>query len=258
MPPRPSSAALLTVLLSTLLLGACSLPIYSESELESESDKQFQEMRAQTPVSTDSRTNAYVNCVATDIIQQLEKPYVDEDWDVVVFDSDEINAFAMPGGHIGVYTGLLAVAENQDQLAAVIGHEVAHVTQQHSLKRANREAATQVGVVAGTAVLGAGPGVGDMVSMGAQLGLSLPYSRGNETEADTVGLNYMADAGFNPSASIQLWKNMAAKNKLGPPQFLSTHPSGDSRIQDLIKQLPEALKRYNTAQAAGRKPDCQR
>ena len=258
MRPRSVPAALLPLLLPTLLLSACSLPLYSESELESESGQQFQEMRAQTPASTDARTTAYVNCVAADIVQQLEKPYSDEDWDVVVFESEDINAFAMPGGHIGVYTGLLAVAENQDQLAAVIGHEVAHVTQQHSLKRANREATTQVGVIAGTAVLGAGPGVGDMVSMGAQLGLSLPFSRANETEADTVGLNYMADAGFNPSASIQLWKNMAAKSKLGPPQFLSTHPSGDSRIQDLIKQLPEALKRSNAAQAAGRKPNCQR
>ena len=256
--PRSALAVLLPLLQTTLLLSACSLPIYSESELESESGQQFQEMRAQTPASTDAGVIAYVNCVAADIVQQLEKPYSDEDWDVVVFESEDINAFAMPGGHIGVYTGLLAVAENQDQLAAVIGHEVAHVTQQHSLKRANREATTQGGVILGTAVLGAGPGVGDMVSMGAQLGLSLPFSRANETEADTVGLNYMADAGFNPSASIQLWKNMAEKNKLGPPEFLSTHPSGDSRIQDLIQQLPEALKRYNAAQAAGRKPDCQR
>ncbi len=255
---RSSLVLVLPVVLATLLLSACSLPIYSESELESESGQVFQEMRAQTPAATDARQIAYVNCVSADIVQQLEKPYSEEDWEVVLFESEDINAFAMPGGRIGVYTGLLAVAENQDQLAAVIGHEVAHVTLQHSLKRANREATTQGGVILGTAVLGAGPGVGDLVSMGAQLGLSLPFSRANETEADTIGLNYMADAGFNPSASIQLWKNMAAKNELGPPQFLSTHPSGDSRIQDLVRQLPEALKRYNAAQAAGRKPNCQR
>ena len=255
---RSSLVLVLPIVLATLLLSACSLPIYSESELESESGEAFQEMRAQIPAATDARLIAYVNCVSADIVQQLEKPYSEEDWEVVLFEGEDINAFAMPGGRIGVYTGLLAVAENQDQLAAVIGHEVAHVTLQHSLKRANREATTQGGVILGTVVLGAGPGVGDLVSMGAQLGLSLPFSRANETEADTIGLNYMADAGFNPSASIQLWKNMAAKNKLGAPQFLSTHPSGDSRIQDLVRQLPEALKRYNAAQAAGRKPNCQR
>jgi predicted Zn-dependent protease len=252
---KPRCVALL---LPVLLLGACALPIVTESEIESESGKQFQEMRARIPISTDVALRSYINCVAGAIVQQLEKPYSDKDWDVEVFDSEDINAFAMPGGRIGIYTGLMQVAENQDQLAAVIGHEVAHVTQQHSLKRANREATTQVGVVAGTAVLGGGPGVGDVVGMAAQVGLSLPFSRGNETEADTVGLNYMAAAGFSPSESIQLWKNMARKNKLGPPQWLSTHPSGDSRIQDLIRQLPDALKHYNAAQAAGRRPDCQK
>lgn len=252
---RPSSLALV---LPAVLLGACAVPIVSESELESEAGKQFQEMRAQMPASTDVRTRAYINCVSTAIVQQLEKPYVDEDWEVEVFESEDINAFAMPGGRIGVFTGLLAVAESQDQLAAVIGHEVAHVTQQHSLKRVNREMTTRAGVIAGTAVLGGGYGVGDVLSMGAQLGLSLPFSRGNEIEADTVGLNYMAAAGFNPAESIQLWKNMGRKNKLGPPQFLSTHPSGDNRIQELIQQLPQALTIYNTAQAAGRKPACQK
>ncbi|MEQ1802516.1 MAG: M48 family metallopeptidase [Gammaproteobacteria bacterium] len=246
------------LVLPALLLGACSVPLISESELESESSKEFQEIRAQTPASTDVRARAYINCVSTAIVQQLEKPYVDEDWEVEVFESEDINAFALPGGRIGVFTGLLEVAGNQDQLAAVIGHEVAHVTQQHSLKRANREATTRVGVIAGAAVLGGGYGVGDLLSMGAQLGLSLPFSRANETEADTVGLNYMAAAGFNPAESIQLWKNMGKKNKLGPPQFLSTHPSGDNRIQELIQQLPEALEIYNTAQASGRKPACQK
>ena len=244
--------------LAGLVLGGCALPIVSESELESESGKQFQEMRAQIPASTDVALRAYINCVSTAIVQQLEKPYGDEDWEVEIFESEDINAFAMPGGRIGVFTGILKVAENQDQLAAVIGHEVAHVTQQHSLKRANRELTTRAGVIAGTAVLGGGYGVGDAVAMAAQVGLSLPYSRGNETEADTVGLDYMAAAGFNPTESIQLWKNMAAKNKLGPPEFLSTHPSGDSRIQELVGQLPAALKIYNTAQAAGRTPACKK
>jgi len=251
-------AACFVVGLPALLVAACSLPIASESELESESARQFQEMRAQIPASTDVRTRAYINCVSAAIVQQLEKPYSDKDWDAEVFESEDINAFAMPGGRIGVYTGILGVAENQDQLAAVIGHEVAHVTQQHSLKRVNREMTTRAGVIAGTAVLGGGYGVGDVLSMGAQLGLSLPFSRANESEADTVGLNYMAAAGFKPTESIQLWKNMARKNKLGPPQFLSTHPSGDNRIQDLVKQLPEALKLYNAAQASGRQPNCQK
>lgn len=253
-----SPATALAALVLPLFLGACSVPLVSESEIESESGKQFQEMRAQIPASTDVQLRAYINCVSAAIVQQLEKPYSEEDWEIEVFDSEDINAFAMPGGRIGIFTGLMQVAENQDQLAAVIGHEVAHVTQQHSLKRVNREATTRAGVVLGTAVLGAAPGVGDLVAMGAQVGLSLPFSRGNETEADTVGLNYMAAAGFNPSASIQLWKNMGEKNKLGPPQWLSTHPSGDSRIQDLVKQLPDALKLYNSAQAAGRKPDCRK
>ncbi|MDH5255968.1 MAG: M48 family metalloprotease, partial [Gammaproteobacteria bacterium] len=143
-----------TATLAAVLIGGCAVPIISESELESESGRQFQEMRAQMPASTDVRTRAYINCVSSAIVQQLEKPYVDEDWEVEVFDSEDINAFAMPGGRIGVFTGLLAVAENQHQLAAVIGHEVAHVTQQHSLKRVNREMTTRAGVIAGTAVLG--------------------------------------------------------------------------------------------------------
>jgi predicted Zn-dependent protease len=248
----------LAAVAAAALLGACAVPLISESELESESSRQFQEIRAQTPASADVAVRAYINCVSSAIVAQLEKPYVDEDWEVEVFDTEDMNAFALPGGRIGVFTGILQVAEDQDQLAAVIGHEVAHVTQQHSLKRANRELTTRAGVIAGTAVLGGGYGVGDVLSMGAQLGLSLPFSRANETEADTVGLNYMAAAGFNPAASIQLWKNMGSKNKLGPPQFLSTHPSGENRIQELIQQLPEALKIYNAAQAAGRKPACQR
>jgi predicted Zn-dependent protease len=260
MSPKPClrrhSRTFATALALLLLATGCALPLVSETELETESSKEFQKMRTQVPVSTDARTRAYVNCVASAIVRQLPPPYVDEEWEVEVFDSEDINAFAMPGGRIGVNTGLLQVADNQDQLAAVIGHEVAHVTEQHALDRVNREATTQGAVILGTAALGGGQATGDLLSMGAQLGLSMPFSRSQESEADTTGLNYMAKAGFNPQQSIQLWKNMESKGKLGPPEFLSTHPSGDTRIQDLIKQLPEALKEYNAAVAAGRKPNC--
>lgn len=239
-----------------VLLASCALPLVSESELETESGKEFQKMRGQTPASTDPATRAYVNCVADAIVRELEQPYASQDWEVVVFESDQINAFAMPGGRIGVYTGIFKVAENPDQLAAVIGHEVAHVTQRHALERVNREMTTQVGVIGANAALGGGRATGDLLSMGAKLGLSLPYGRGQESEADTVGLKYMAAAGFNPAQSIDLWKNMEKKDKLGPPQFLSTHPSSDSRIRDLITQLPVALSTYNKARAGGKQPRC--
>lgn len=254
MPGRIRAASLAAVLVA--VLTGCALPLASESELETESDKQFQKMRAELVVSNDVRARAYINCISAAIIRELERPYSDKEWDVEVFDSEDINAFAMPGGHIGVYTGILKVAENQDQLATVIGHEVAHVTRQHALNRVNREMTTQAGVIAGSAVLGGGQATGQLLSMGAQLGLSLPYGRAQESDADVVGLKYMAAAGFNPQQSIQLWKNMAKKSKLGPAAFLSTHPSGDTRIQDLIGQLPSALKLYNEAQAAGKKPEC--
>lgn len=255
MPGRIRTASLAAVLVA--VLTGCALPLASESELETESDKQFEKMRAELVVSNDVRTRAYINCISAAIISELERPYSDKEWDVEVFDSEDINAFAMPGGHIGVYTGILKVAENQDQLATVIGHEVAHVTRQHALNRVNREMTTQAGVIAGSAVLGGGQATGQLLSMGAQLGLSLPYGRAQESDADVVGLKYMAAAGFNPQQSIQLWKNMAKKSKLGPAAFLSTHPSGDTRIQDLVEQLPSALKLYNEAQAAGKKPVCQ-
>ena len=251
------SRSFVAVAVLAALLAGCALPLASESELETESGKQFAKMRAELMVSNDAQVRAYINGVSAAVIRELEHPYSDKNWDVEVFESEDINAFAMPGGHIGVYTGILNVAENKDQLATVIGHEVAHVTQQHALSRVNREMTTQAGVIAGSAVLGGGQATGQLLSMGAQLGLSLPYGRAQESEADVVGLKYMAAAGFNPQQSIQLWKNMAKKSKLGPAPFLSTHPSGDTRIQDLIRQLPAALKLYNDAQAAGKKPGCQ-
>jgi predicted Zn-dependent protease len=248
----------IAVLIPVIVITACSLPLVSETEIEDESKAQFDQMRNSMPVSTDATINAYVNCVARAIIAELDDYYAGKDWEIVVFDDDAVNAFAMPGGKIGVFTGILKVAENQDQLGAVLGHEVAHVTEQHSVERVNREMTTQIGVIGASAVIGGPTGTGDLISMGAQLGLSLPYGRKQESEADIVGLDYMADAGFDPRASVQLWKNMDKQSKLGPPEFLSTHPSSDTRIDDLISNLPEALGRYNEARASGKNPRCTR
>ncbi|MDJ0928146.1 MAG: M48 family metallopeptidase [Gammaproteobacteria bacterium] len=238
------------------LAGCAGLPLVSETELESESEAQFRQMRNTTPISTDAKTRSYINCVAQAIVDELEEPYASRLWEVEVFDNEAINAFAMPGGKIGIFTGIFKAAENQDQLGAVIGHEVAHVTQRHSLERVNREL-TQQGVISiGTAAAGIGGAAAGAVQTAAQIGLSLPYGRGQESEADIVGIYYMADAGFDPRASVQLWKNMEREQDLAPPQWLSTHPSSDNRIQDLIEALPEALSRYNAAKAAGKDPRC--
>jgi predicted Zn-dependent protease len=249
---------ILLLALAALAAGGCALPLVSEAEIESQSEAEFEKMRQTTLVSNDARTRSYVGCIARAIVDELDEPYASMDWDLEVFENEAINAFAMPGGKIGVFTGILSVADDQDKLAAVIGHEVAHVTERHSLERANQQLTTQIGVIGATAAIGGPRGTGDLIAMGAQLGLSLPYGRGQESEADTVGLLYMADAGFDPRASIKLWKNMAAANQGGPPEFFSTHPSSDSRIDDLIEQLPEALARYNAAKAAGKNPNCQR
>lgn len=238
-------------------IGGCTVPLVSEKEIEIESEKNFEQMRASSPPSTDVSQRNYVVCVSRAIIDQTEEPYRSLDWEIVVFDDDEqIQAFAMAGGKIGVYTGLLELTENQHQLATVIGHEVAHVTQRHMYERINREISTQIGAEAVSAVLGGGM-AGSAVQMGAQLGISLPYGRGEESESDRVGLVYMAGAGFDPRESVNLWKNMAKESKGAPPEFLSTHPSSSTRIDDLIAELGGALVSYNEATAAGKNPQCE-
>jgi predicted Zn-dependent protease len=177
-------------------------------------------------------------------------------WEVVVFKDDNPNAFALPGGKMGVYTGMLKVAENQDQLAAVLGHEVGHVLAQHGNERISQQQLTNVALAAA-----AGSGYLDAASMqalglGAQIGILLPYSRTHESEADVIGLDLMSEAGFDPRESVQLWKNMQKASDGAPPEFLSTHPSSSTRIDNLLGGMADALKIYNDAHAKGNKPSC--
>ena len=127
----------------SFVLSGCSLPLVSEREVAIQAEEEFEKMRAEMPISNDIEVRRYIFCVANAIVATLEPPYSELDWDIEVFDDDMINAFAMPGGKIGVFTGILTAAQNQDQLGAVLGHEVAHVTEQHSVERANRTLTTQ-------------------------------------------------------------------------------------------------------------------
>ena len=180
------------------------------------------------------------------------QPFV-EDWEVVVFDNEAANAFAMPGGKIGVFTGIFEVADNPDALAAVIGHEIAHLTEDHVMRRARRGTLTSIASIMG----GAAIGMRRSAQGAAEVALSLPFDRGQESEADIVGLDYMARAGFDPRSSIYLWKNMAELNAdRRMPEFLSTHPSGDRRMGDLIGAMTPALITSAEAKEQGRYANC--
>lgn len=229
----------------------------TEEGVSREAERAFRQMKARIPISRDARATDYVQCVAGSIIEQLDAPYRDLDWEIVLFENRAANAFAMPGGKIGVFTGIFRVAGDQHSLAAVLGHEVAHVTSKHVLKRARKQVRNQLLVAAASGALGGGRATADVLSLGAQLGLSLPYDRKQERMADTEGLELMARAGFDPRGSVGLWKNMTRRGQPEPPEFLSTHPSGDDRISDLISHLASSLALFNQAASEGRAPQCE-
>ena len=168
-------------------------------------------------------------------------------WDVQLFGSQQVNAFCMPGGKIAFYWGILSKLQlSDDEVAMIMGHEVAHALREHARERMGKQAATRLGANLVSSLLGLGQ-VGDLaVGMGAQL-LTLKFSRDDETEADLVGLDLAARAGYNPEAGVTLWQKMLQANKGAPPEFMSTHPAGDSRIQDIQKVLSKVQPLYARA-----------
>jgi predicted Zn-dependent protease len=231
--------------------------LVSEKEVLRQARVEWLSMKRHLPLEPNPQVQRYVECVAKSIIAQLPEDHANLEWEVVVFDEDEINAFADPNGKIGVFNGLLEVADTPDSLAAVIGHEVAHATEGHVMDRARRMARQEIWALLGTAATGAG----DLWREGIAIGIGLPFAREQETEADLVGLDYMANAGFDPRAAVYLWKNMsAAKEQSGqesPPEFLSTHPADSTRTDRMVRSLTPALIKYNTAREAGKRPNCQ-
>ena len=217
----------------------------------------FDQLRSTQPISRDAQANQLVQCVAEKVVAGAKASYPGLDfparWEVVLFEEASPNAFALPGGRIGVHSGLLRVAETPAQLAAVMGHEVAHVLADHGNERLTQE----LGIKAVLLVVGL-LGEGEFghqqllqaLGVGAQLGISLPFSRTHEEEADLMGLEIMARAGFDPQQSVALWENMADAGGGQPPEFLSTHPAHDSRIRALQQELERVNATYRTVTPA--------
>lgn len=241
--------------------GRKQLTLIPESQMAEMGAQAFMQIREETPSDRGTVVDAYVQCVAGAIIALPDVQRWGADWEVVVFDDPAVNAFALPGGKVGVYHGLLTVAETPGQLAAVIGHEVGHVLARHGNERVSQNFAVGQTLALVEAWMAAGNRANResamaLIGVGAQVGILLPFSRSHESEADKIGQTLMAQAGFDPAESVTLWRNMAKAGGGGGPGFLSTHPSHDTRIRDLQAGVERADIQFRAAHAAGRRPDC--
>ena len=243
------------------ILAACTTaPITGRKQLSLVSGEQemqlgltaFDKMKQETPISRDPAANALLQKVGKRIAAAAAKDLPNAQWEFVVFENKEPNAFCLPGGKIGVHTGILPITRDEAGLATVIGHEVAHASAHHGAERMSQAMAAQgAGQLAQAGLSGADPRWQAAFQLaypiGAQLGL-LRYSRQQESEADQIGLHYMARAGYNPEAAVQFWERFStAMGKSSTPNFLRTHPVDTVRIADIKKHLFEAKQVYNQA-----------
>lgn len=215
----------------------------------------FAQMKQKESLVRNAALNAEVNCVVSNLLSVLPADW-QSGWEVRVFENKDPNAFALPGRKIGVNSGMMKLIENDAQLAAVIGHEIGHVLSRHAAERASMGVVAQLGQEVAGQVMD--PVAATAVGLGAQVGVLLPYSRTHEGEADTIGQNLMAQAGFDPRESIRLWQLMARQGGAKPPELLSTHPASQSRIDALSQQLRTTMPIFERARAAGRRPYCGR
>ena len=252
------------VIIFLLTLTACTssplnrrqVILYSDADMAEQGIRSYRAMQAEIPASTEPKELQYVQCVANYVIAALnseDQPRFE--WEVTVFDNEQANAFALPGGKIGVYNGLFSVAVTQHQLAAVMAQEVGHVLANHSNERAGQSTLRKMCSTAAQ-ILGASDATLQALDIGSRYGIFLPFNRTQESEADAIGVILMAEAGFNPEESINLWVNMSADGGPRPPELLSTHPSPDSRMAELKLLMPPAHALRDAANNRGLKPDC--
>jgi predicted Zn-dependent protease len=253
--------ALAQALQSGLMVAAIGLAACGTEEtglgLDLVPDQQVQQMgletwqaiRAETPASGNAAYQRRAERIADQVLRAAGK--TPAEWDVVVFQGAEPNAFALPGKKIGVYEGMMDVADTDPQLAAVISHEIAHNEAEHAAERMNSQVVAQTGVDIAASLLGAAGGMSPqlaagLLGAGVQYGVLLPYSRNQELEADRLGLDYMARAGYDPRGAVELWEKMS-RTRGQPPAFLSTHPAPQQRIEELQAMLPEAVATYEAS-----------
>jgi metalloendopeptidase OMA1, mitochondrial len=235
------AAGLVTACEQAPLTGRQQLILLPESQDAEMGLQAYQQILDESKVASNPELNRRVQEVGRRIA--AVSPHPEWDWQFTLFDNDEPNAFALPGGKVGVNTGLFQVAKNDAQLAAVIGHEVAHAIARHGAERMSQGMLSQLGAAA----VGIGTGnaaYAELAAQAATLGIILPYSRTQESEADHIGLIYMAEAGYDPREAVALWRNFESFGGARQPEFLSTHPAPGSRIENLEDLMPEALEIY--------------
>lgn len=209
----------------------------------------YNQVLAQSQVVTDGPEVALVRSIGARLAAISDIP--EFEWEFNLINSDQVNAFCLPGGKVAVYRGLLPVAQNEDGLAVVMAHEIGHAVARHGAERMAQQNLAQLGQIAvGMSVSDMDPGARQTIlgafGLGTQFGVLLPFSRKHESEADYIGLIYMARACFNPSEAPRLWERMAqVKSSVStPPEFLSTHPTSTTRIQQFREWMPKALEEY--------------
>jgi predicted Zn-dependent protease len=252
------AAALALACATVPLTGRRQLSLLSSSDMLAMSAQQYGEFLKENPPSKDANGTAQVQRVGRRIQAAVETymrdhGYADRldgyQWEFNLVDNEQVNAWCMPGGRVVVYSGLLPVAQDDTGLAVVMGHEIAHAIAEHGNERMSQQMLAQMGGVALDVALANKPNETKNLWMaaygaGAQVGVLLPFSRAQESEADRLGLVFMAMAGYDPQKAPGFWERMAAGKSKAPPEFLSTHPSDATRIANLRSLIPEAMKYY--------------
>lgn len=251
-----ASAGLFSGCTTVTETGRSQLMLVSPAQEAQMGLSSFDQIKKAEKISTDPALNARIQRIGRRIAASVGRDIPNAQWEFVVFDSPTVNAFALPGGKVGVYTGLIKLAASDDEIAIVMGHEVAHVTSRHGAERVSQNyAIAGVGMAAaiGMEVKNVDPAKRNAAlaayGLGSQVAVALPFSRLHETEADSVGLRFAAGAGYDPRAGASFWKKMAAQGGAKPPEFLSTHPSDANRIANLQKLAVQYMPLYEQSKA---------
>jgi len=254
------------LLLAAMVYGCSTVPItgrkqlnlVSDSEMMAMSFSQYDQFLKENKLSTNTQQTEMVKRVGNKIAKAVEQYMSDNGysahikdfaWEFNLVDDDTPNAWCMPGGKVVFYTGILPFTQNEEGLAVVMGHEIAHAVAKHGNERMSHQMGVQMGGAALSVAINEKPEETKAIYMaafglGSQVGFMLPYSRTHEIEADKMGLIFMAMAGYNPEAAVPFWKRMGEGGGQKPPEFLSTHPADDTRVKTLQEYMPEALKYY--------------